>query len=123
MIDHSPYPLWYKIIDMAEKKKGKRTDGAGAELPVRFMTPDGMPSAFVDRVVIQTHQGMLHVDFYQTEPPHALTPEELQAVEEIRTFCQGRFVMTPQTLASFIDVFKKALDVVKQRKPESNDDK
>lgn len=106
---------------MAEKKRGKKTGEVGTELPVRFLAPDGMPAAFIDRVVVQTHQGMLHVDFYQTEPPRALTPEELQAIDEIHTFCQGRFVMTPQTLASFIEVFNKAIDVVKKRKPEDHE--
>lgn len=92
------------------------------QVPIIRVLPDNMPLIYSDGLLIGNNEGVFILSFLQTRFPLAVTPEEVEAIQQVDSYCVARILLTPEqmerSIKAMTDNFQKFVDKSNQSNKE-----
>lgn len=82
---------------------------------IDWQVPEGLITPFATNMVIQKLENVFKIMFFEAKPPIRLDKSEPMP-EKIKADYVGSIIVTPEKLSTFVDIFKKQLDLLKLKK-------
>lgn len=74
---------------------------------------------YATNILVQTGEQELFISFFQIHHPVLLAPEDINKVESVTAQCVAKVIVTPERLATFIDVLQKQLEAFNTKKAQA----
>ena len=74
---------------------------------------------YATNVLVQTGEQELFISFFQIHHPVLLAPADVNKVESVTAQCVAKVIVTPERLATFIEVLQKQLDAFNAKKSQA----
>mgnify|MGYP001241442095 CR=1 FL=1 len=108
-------------------KKAEKVKDENRELPFNRVIPPDLPLLYSDHMVIKHQDGMFLLYFFQNRTPLALTPEELNAIDHVDSYCVAQILVTPEQMqknitamaANFAKFFERRTAKTEETKAET----
>lgn len=103
---------------MAKRKAPTKT----STFKVEFHNPPFVPSSIATNLVVQRFEDSFKVSFYELKPDIILSEEDKNKMEKrgtLRADCVGSFIISPNSLETFVGIMNDQLSKYKQSKEES----
>ncbi len=85
-------------------------------IPMVWKLPDDLLSGYATNMLVQTGEQELFISFFEIQHPVMLVPEDINKLESVNLECIAKIVITPERLATFIEVLQKQLAAFNEKK-------
>ena len=88
-------------------------------IPMVWNFPDDLLSGYATNILVQAGDQELYVSFFEIQHPVLLAAEDVSKLESVNAVCIAKVVVTPERLASFIEVMQKQLEAFNAKKAKA----
>ncbi len=98
------------------KKTPAKPAAQERDIPLIWHIPEDLISGYATNMLVQIGDHELYVSFFETPPPILFGPKDVENLESVKAKCIARIVITPERMATFIELLQKQLDIFNEKK-------
>jgi len=100
-------------MNTRSKNSPPKSDTNAVVIPVRWKTPDGLPSLYANQLLISHAGGEFYLFFGEVTPPLALEPEDMP--DHLEIVPVAKIVVAPEAMLRFAEAIQTNIEKFKTR--------
>ena len=97
------------------KARTGETSFEGKRLKKRLINPNNVRGEFANEMIVSHTDNEFYISFWRSEPPPAMSPEDLRDVEEADTILLSKIIVTPAFAELVSSILAKNIKTFKGR--------